>query len=192
MNEASRQPGAREEESRTHTGISGGIATFPHELATSRTGLEDAGSYDSRWWRRVRRSAERWFLAAAVATACPVAAAGTGTLQRDRNESVVGSFEVYPARFDDTLLDVARRFGMGLEEMEYAARGEILPRVVKPGPDNPLGTHALYLGFPTYLIHGTNRPFSIGMRVSHGCIRLYPEDDTSGQRCALRRFASSR
>ena len=180
--------------------------------------------------------------------------------------SVVGDVMMYEARFDDTLLDVARRFGMGIEEMklanpgvdlwlpgegtairlpswyvlpssprrgvvinvpemrlyyfpkegekvrtwpisigrleyetplgrttvvrkkvgpvwyptdtireEYAARGEMLPRAVKPGADNPLGSHALYLGFPTYLIHGTNRPYSIGMRVSFGCVRLYPE-----------------
>ena len=59
---------------------------------------------------------------------------------------------------------------------EYAARGEPLPRMVLPGPDNPLGSHAIYLGLPTYLIHGTNRPYSIGMRVSFGCVRLYPED----------------
>lgn len=51
-----------------------------------------------------------------------------------------------------------------------------LPDVVEPGPMNPLGTHALYLGWPTYAIHGTNRPFGIGRRVSSGCIRLYPED----------------
>ncbi len=44
-----------------------------------------------------------------------------------------------------------------------------------PGPENPLGTHALYLGWPQYAIHGTNRPFGIGRRVSSGCIRLYPE-----------------
>ena len=44
------------------------------------------------------------------------------------------------------------------------------------GPDNPLGQHALRLGIPGYLIHGTNRPFSIGMEVSHGCVRMYPED----------------
>lgn len=43
------------------------------------------------------------------------------------------------------------------------------------GPDNPMGTHALYLGWPTYALHGTNRPFGIGRRVSSGCIRLYPE-----------------
>jgi len=50
-----------------------------------------------------------------------------------------------------------------------------LPSVVPPGPDNPLGTHAMYLGWPQYLIHGTNKPYGIGRRVSSGCIRLYPE-----------------
>jgi L,D-transpeptidase ErfK/SrfK len=51
-----------------------------------------------------------------------------------------------------------------------------LPAVVPPGPDNPLGSHALYLGWPTYLIHGTNKPYGVGRRVSRGCIRMYPED----------------
>jgi L,D-transpeptidase ErfK/SrfK len=51
-----------------------------------------------------------------------------------------------------------------------------LPKVVPPGPDNPLGRHAMYLGFENYLLHGTNRPWGVGRRVSHGCIRLYPED----------------
>jgi L,D-transpeptidase ErfK/SrfK len=51
-----------------------------------------------------------------------------------------------------------------------------LPDVVPPGPDNPLGDRALYLGWPSYLIHGTNKPYGVGRRVSHGCIRLYPED----------------
>lgn len=51
-----------------------------------------------------------------------------------------------------------------------------LPDVVPPGPNNPLGTHAMRLSLGTYLIHGTNRPFGVGRRVSHGCIRLYPED----------------
>lgn len=50
-----------------------------------------------------------------------------------------------------------------------------LPAFIGPGADNPLGTHALYLGWPEYLIHGTNRPFGIGRRVSSGCIRMYPE-----------------
>ncbi len=51
-----------------------------------------------------------------------------------------------------------------------------LPKVVPPGPDNPLGDYALRLSIGTVLIHGTNRPFGIGRRVSHGCIHLYPED----------------
>ena len=54
-----------------------------------------------------------------------------------------------------------------------------LPAVVKSGPDNPLGDHALYLGWPAYLIHGTNEPDGVGRRVSLGCIRLYPEDIAS-------------
>lgn len=60
--------------------------------------------------------------------------------------------------------------------MEHAADGDILPRVVAPGPDNPLGQYALKLALPGYLLHGTNRPYGVGMRVTHGCIRLYPED----------------
>jgi len=59
---------------------------------------------------------------------------------------------------------------------EAAARGEPAPAVVPPGPDNPLGRHAILLGLPSYLIHGTNRPEGVGMRVSRGCIRMYPED----------------
>ncbi len=59
---------------------------------------------------------------------------------------------------------------------EHAAMGDPLPAVVPPGPDNPLGHFVLKLGLPGYLIHGTNRPYGVGMRVSHGCIRLYPEN----------------
>ncbi len=51
-----------------------------------------------------------------------------------------------------------------------------LPEMVPPGPANPLGDYALRLGWPDYLIHGTNKPYGIGRHVSHGCIRLYPED----------------
>ena len=59
---------------------------------------------------------------------------------------------------------------------EHAKEGAPLPRVVGPGPDNPLGDYALHLGWPGYLIHGTNKPVSVGWRVSHGCIHLFPED----------------
>lgn len=51
-----------------------------------------------------------------------------------------------------------------------------LPPVVPAGPDNPLGSHALRLSERSILIHGTNKPWGVGRRVSHGCIRLYPED----------------
>lgn len=50
------------------------------------------------------------------------------------------------------------------------------PNVIAPGPDNPLGSHWIELSAEGYGIHGTNRPFGIGRRVSHGCIRLYPND----------------
>jgi L,D-transpeptidase ErfK/SrfK len=51
-----------------------------------------------------------------------------------------------------------------------------LPAMVAPGPDNPLGAYSLRLGWPAYLIHGTNTPYGVGRRVSSGCIRLYPDD----------------
>ncbi len=59
---------------------------------------------------------------------------------------------------------------------EHEADGDPLPKVVPPGPDNPLGKFALNLSLPGYLIHGTNRPAGVGMQVTHGCIRLYPEN----------------
>jgi len=54
--------------------------------------------------------------------------------------------------------------------------GKFLPRVVPPGPNNPLGDYAIRLGWPTYLIHGTNNPNGVGQRSSAGCIRMFPED----------------
>ncbi len=59
---------------------------------------------------------------------------------------------------------------------EHAAEGDPLPDVVPAGPDNPLGQYAIRLGVPGYLIHGTNKPLGVGMRVSHGCVRMLPED----------------
>jgi L,D-transpeptidase ErfK/SrfK len=59
---------------------------------------------------------------------------------------------------------------------EHAEQGDILPAVVPAGPDNPLGQYAMRLSIPSYLIHGTNKPWGVGMQVSHGCIRMYPED----------------
>ena len=221
---------------------------------------------DGRRERRATLLAALSLLAIVLASPAPAALAATGVWRVDADNALVGRTLAYVARHEDTLLDVARRFGMGLAEMqlanpgvdlwipgegtairlpsqfilpaaprsgivinvremriyyypkggsvvhtwpisigrvgwetplgetrivrkavrpswtppesileEHRERGEPLPRVVRPGPDNPLGSHALYLGFPAYLIHGTNRPYSIGMRVSHGCVRMYPE-----------------
>ena len=60
----------------------------------------------------------------------------------------------------------------------HALRGDPLPAVVPGGPDNPIGTHVLDLGWPTYVIHSTNKPYGTGLRVTHGCLQLYPEDIT--------------
>ena len=59
---------------------------------------------------------------------------------------------------------------------EHAEDGDMLPAQVPPGPDNPLGQYMFRLGWQSYLIHGTNKPYGVGMRSSHGCMRLYPED----------------
>jgi L,D-transpeptidase ErfK/SrfK len=59
---------------------------------------------------------------------------------------------------------------------EHQENGEQLPTQVPAGPDNPLGQYEFRLGWPSYLIHGTNKPYGVGMRSSHGCMRLYPED----------------
>ena len=59
---------------------------------------------------------------------------------------------------------------------EHAEKGDSLPKVVGSGPDNPLGLYAMRLGIPGYLIHGTNKPYGIGMQISHGCVQMYPED----------------
>ena len=62
---------------------------------------------------------------------------------------------------------------------EHIANGDPLPPgPQKPGPDNPLGDYAMRLaaGNGTYLIHGTNNPMAVGMAITHGCIRMYPED----------------
>jgi L,D-transpeptidase ErfK/SrfK len=59
---------------------------------------------------------------------------------------------------------------------DHRKKGDPLPATVLPGPQNPLGECALYLSKSTYLIHGTNKPASIGLRATNGCIRLYPED----------------
>ncbi len=59
---------------------------------------------------------------------------------------------------------------------DHRKKGDPLPAKIPPGPLNPLGEHALYLNKSSYLIHGTNKPASVGLRATNGCIRLYPED----------------
>ncbi len=59
---------------------------------------------------------------------------------------------------------------------EHRKKGDILPKAVPPGPENPLGEYALYLSESGYLIHGTNKPASIGLTATNGCLRLYPEN----------------
>ncbi len=65
-----------------------------------------------------------------------------------------------------------------VRETHLKEDGDVLPAFVPPGPDNPLGAFAMRLGIPggAYLIHGTNKPVGVGMQITHGCIRLYPED----------------
>lgn len=82
------------------------------------------------------------------------------------NETPVGSFKIIEKMVNPS---------WNVPESIRKERPE-LPRVVPPGPENPLGTHALRLSLGSILIHGTNRPFAVGRRASHGCIRMYPED----------------
>ncbi len=59
---------------------------------------------------------------------------------------------------------------------EHAERGDVLGSSVPPGPENPLGLFSMRLSIPGYLIHGTNKPAGVGMQVTHGCVRMYPEN----------------
>jgi L,D-transpeptidase ErfK/SrfK len=76
---------------------------------------------------------------------------------------------------------------------QHEKDGSPIPAAVPPGPDNPLGDYAMRLGIPggAYLIHGTNRPVGVGMQITHGCIRMYPEDIESLFRMAVRPSTSS-
>jgi L,D-transpeptidase ErfK/SrfK len=84
----------------------------------------------------------------------------------DETDTPIGSFKITEKRV---------RPSWNVPE-SIRQRRPYLPRVVPPGPNNPLGSHALRLSESSYLIHGTNRPWSIGRRFTSGCIRLYPED----------------
>lgn len=94
-------------------------------------------------------------------------AVGTG---REGWDSPVGSYSIIEKIKDPTWTppESIRK--------EHAAMGDILPAVVPAGPDNPLGQYAMRLSNPSYLIHGTAKPWGVGMRVTHGCTRMFPED----------------
>ncbi|MBB1093591.1 L,D-transpeptidase family protein [Rhodopseudomonas palustris] len=94
-------------------------------------------------------------------------AVGTG---RDGWETPVGNYKIISKVKDPTWTPTES------VRKEHAAAGDILPAVVPAGPDNPLGAYAMRLDRGSYLIHGTNKPWGVGMQVSHGCTRMYPED----------------
>ncbi len=85
---------------------------------------------------------------------------------RDGLTTPTGTTEIVRKTEDPTWRPTAR---MRAENPE-------LPAAVPPGPDNPMGDRAMYLGWAQYAIHGTNKPWGVGRRVSSGCIRMYPED----------------
>lgn len=88
---------------------------------------------------------------------------------REGMDTPLGAFSIIEKRKDPTW-----RPGPQVRAA-HAAYGDILPEVVPAGPENPLGRFAMRLSNPEYLIHGTNKPWGLGMEVSAGCIRMYPE-----------------
>lgn len=93
------------------------------------------------------------------------------SIGRDGLNTPVGSFRVARKDKDPTWTPTAQHHADRAKEGRPP-----LPAVVPAGPDNPLGAYALRLNIPSYLIHGTNKPWGLGMEVSRGCIRMYPED----------------
>jgi len=93
----------------------------------------------------------------------------TISVGKDAMGTPLGSFTVIEKRENPTWTP-----GPGVRAA-HAARGDILPATVPPGPDNPLGHFAMRLSNPDYLIHGTSMPWGLGMEVSGGCVRMYPE-----------------
>jgi L,D-transpeptidase ErfK/SrfK len=89
---------------------------------------------------------------------------------RDGWETPVGTYSIIEKIKDPTWTPPASI------RKEHAEAGDPLPAVVPAGPDNPLGAYAMRLSNPSYLIHGTNKPWGVGMPVSSGCTRMYPED----------------
>jgi len=92
-------------------------------------------------------------------------------LGRDDWQTPRGRFKVRSKTLNPTWI-----IPESIRKEHIAERGD--PRTLIPGgaADNPLGRHRLALSLSTYAIHGTNIPWGVGMQVSHGCVRLYPED----------------
>jgi L,D-transpeptidase ErfK/SrfK len=92
-------------------------------------------------------------------------------LGRDEWRTPTGKFKVTEKTVDPIWV-----IPESIREEHIRERGD--PRKLIPGgdPDNPLGRFRMRLSLPLYGIHGTNIPWGVGMEVSHGCIRLYPED----------------
>jgi L,D-transpeptidase ErfK/SrfK len=91
------------------------------------------------------------------------------SIGKDGWDTPLGSYSILEKKKDPTWTPPASI------RAAHAADGDILPDVVPAGPDNPLGQYAMRLSNPSYLIHGTNKPWGLGMQVSSGCIRMYPE-----------------
>lgn len=88
---------------------------------------------------------------------------------KDGWETPLGTYAISEKKKDPTWTPPAS------VRASHAAYGDILPAVVPAGPDNPLGQYAMRLNSTSYLIHGTNKPWGMGLPVSSGCIRMQPE-----------------
>jgi L,D-transpeptidase ErfK/SrfK len=108
-----------------------------------------------------------YFKASGQRTAVATYPVGVGTMERP---TPMGRMYIARKKFRPTWYVPA-----SIAE-DHRKKGDPLPSKVPPGPQNPLGEHALYLSKSGYLVHGTNKPASIGLRATNGCIRLYPED----------------
>jgi L,D-transpeptidase ErfK/SrfK len=93
------------------------------------------------------------------------------SIGREGWNTPIGTFQITGKVKDPTWTPPA-----SIHEERRAEGRAPLPAVVPAGPDNPLGQYAMRLSAPSVLIHGTSKPWGLGMQVTHGCIRMYPED----------------
>ncbi|MFA6920728.1 MAG: L,D-transpeptidase family protein [Gallionella sp.] len=98
------------------------------------------------------------------------------------NDDVVMTFPIgigkegWPTPQGETTIAAKRENPAWIPPASILAENPGLPPIIPAGPDNPLGAYAMSLDWESFAIHGTNRPYGVGKRSSHGCIRLYPED----------------